>query len=139
MPARDRYHYEFRTALEKEGWTITNDPYGLKIESKRTYPIDIGAERLLAAQKGKEKIAVEIKSFLQDSIASAFHEASGQYIGYFLGLQVQEPDRTLYLAIPSEVFAEMENMALVQMVAEHLKIKFIVFSPFEKSIEKWIH
>jgi XisH protein len=78
MPARDKYHFEFCNALLKEGWIITHDPYPLKIESKRTYPIDLGAERLLAAEKDKEKIAIEIKSFLQDSMASAFHEAAGQ-------------------------------------------------------------
>jgi hypothetical protein len=137
MPARDKYHYEFREALEKDGWVITHDPYNLRIESKRTYPVDLGAEKILAAEKGSEKIAVEIKSFLQDSLASAFHEASGQYVGYFLGLAHQEPDRVLYLAVPVEEFSELEQMALVQMVVAHLNIRFIVFDPFKKTISSW--
>ena len=138
MPARDKYHFEFCEALQKEGWTITHDPYQLKIESKRTYPIDLGAERLLAAQKNTEKIAIEIKSFLQDSMASAFHEAAGQYIGYFLGLAQQEPDRVLFMAVSSAVFTQLEEMTLVQMVVEHLKIHFIIFDPTTKTIVKWI-
>jgi hypothetical protein len=138
MPARDKYHSEFCNALEKEGWTITHDPYPLKIESKRTYPIDLGAERLLAAEKDKEKIAIEIKSFLQDSMASAFHEAAGQYIGYFLGLAQQEADRRLFMAVSVEVYNELEQMALVQMVVKHLNIQFIIFDPLTKTIVKWI-
>ncbi len=26
MPRRDVYHYEIKTALEKDGWNITDDP-----------------------------------------------------------------------------------------------------------------
>jgi hypothetical protein len=39
MAARDKYHYECKTALEKEGWIITHDPYNLRVEGKRNYPI----------------------------------------------------------------------------------------------------
>jgi XisH protein len=138
MAARDKYHYEFREALEKDGWIITNDPYNLKVDSKRTYPIDIGAEKLIAAQRDNDKIAVEIKSFLQDSLASAFHEASGQYLGYFLGLKIQEPDRTLFIAVPEEEYVQLEQMVLVQMVSEHLKMQFVIFDPTLKIITRWI-
>ena len=137
MAARDKYHYECKIALEKDGWTITHDPYPLKVESKRTYPIDLGAEKIIAAEKGLEKIAVEIKSFLADSLAHAFHEASGQYIAYFLGLEKQEPDRILYLAVPAEEFKELEQITLVQMVAKHLNIRFIVFDPIQSIIVSW--
>lgn len=137
MAARDKYHYEFREALEKEGWKITHDPYNLKVDGKRNYPIDLGAEKILAAEKGSEKIAVEIKSLLQDSLAHGFHEAAGQYVGYFLGLAQQEPERVLFLAVPAEEYSELEQMALVQMVVEHLNIRFIIFDPFKKVILSW--
>ncbi len=29
MAAKDKYHQQVRHALEKEGWTITHDPYML--------------------------------------------------------------------------------------------------------------
>jgi XisH protein len=92
---------------------------------------------LILAQLLNEKIAVEIKSFLADSLAHSFHEASGQYLAYFLGLAAQEPDRTLYLAVPVEEFYELEQITLVQMVAQHLNIKFIVFDPLQSKIISW--
>ena len=50
MPAKDIYHNNVRTALEKDGWTITKDPLPLKI-GKRTLSVDLGAEKLFAAHK----------------------------------------------------------------------------------------
>ncbi len=32
MAARDKYHYQFREALEKDGWTVTYDLYFLETE-----------------------------------------------------------------------------------------------------------
>ena len=46
-------------------------------------------------------------------MASAFHEAAGQYIGYFLGLAQQEADRRLFMAVSADVYSELEQMALV--------------------------
>jgi hypothetical protein len=62
MSARDVYHSQVRNALVKDGWTITHDPYVLTFGQKDVF-VDIGAERVIAAEKGSEKIAVEIKSF----------------------------------------------------------------------------
>jgi XisH protein len=39
--------------------------------------IDIGAEKILVAEKGDDKIAVEIKSFISASEISEFHNALG--------------------------------------------------------------
>lgn len=44
MPARDKYHNEVRYALEKDGRTITHDPYVLQYEEV-TVQADLGAER----------------------------------------------------------------------------------------------
>ena len=63
--------------------------------------IDLGAERLLAAHRGTEKIAVEVKSFLAStSTISQFHMALGQFINYRAALRQEEPNRALYLAVP---------------------------------------
>ncbi|MCO6479332.1 MAG: hypothetical protein J5I94_22045 [Phaeodactylibacter sp.] len=57
MAERDQIHFAVRAALEKEGWIITDDP--LRIPTGGTViKMDIGAERLFAAEKGEEKIAV---------------------------------------------------------------------------------
>jgi len=51
MPARDRIHDILREALEKDGWTITHDPYYVPVGTRRAF-IDLGAEQVLAAVKG---------------------------------------------------------------------------------------
>jgi len=57
MPAKDIYHNTVRTALEKDGWTITNDPLTLEICDRSLF-VDLGAEKILAAEKQGRKIAV---------------------------------------------------------------------------------
>jgi hypothetical protein len=66
MPAKDIFHDCFKAALIKDGWHISHDPYNLKVGKKDLF-IDLGAEKLLAADKGSQKIAVEIKSFVSPS------------------------------------------------------------------------
>ena len=61
MAAKDIFHEAVRRSLEKEQWIITNDPLELEWEEVQV-KIDLGAERLIAADRGSEKIAVEIKS-----------------------------------------------------------------------------
>ncbi len=62
--------------------------------------INLGAEQLLAAERGHEKIAVEIKTFLSDSPLTDYHTALGQFLNYRLALEISAPTRTLYLAVP---------------------------------------
>ncbi len=61
--ARDLFHDAVKKALIKDGWQITNDPFFLKVGGVEFY-VDIGAEKLIAAERNNEKIAVEIKSCL---------------------------------------------------------------------------
>jgi hypothetical protein len=63
MPRRDLYHEAVRNALTKDGWTITHDPLSARF-GRQTIYVDFGAERVIAAERGSEKIAVEVKSFL---------------------------------------------------------------------------
>lgn len=99
MAAKDKYHGQVRRALEKEGWTITHDPYFLKLEGVN-YPVDLGAERMIAAQKENQKILVEVKSFAVESIPNEFHTALGQYLDYALGLEEVDPDRLIFWQFP---------------------------------------
>ena len=64
--AKDLFHDAVRNALIKDGWQITEDPLFLKIGGVELY-IDLGAEKLIAAERNNEKIAVEIKSFINPS------------------------------------------------------------------------
>lgn len=71
MPAKDAFHELVRTALENEEWIITHDPYHIDLGFVDFY-IDLGAERLIAATRNGEKIAVEIKTFLAPQLFLSF-------------------------------------------------------------------
>ena len=75
--AKDIYHQIVKEALIKDGWTITNDPYLIPRTNRKPYEVDLGAEKFIAAEKGLEKIAVEIKSFINSSMTYDFHTAFG--------------------------------------------------------------
>lgn len=101
--AKDLFHDVVKTALIKDGQQITNDPLSLKVGGVDLF-IDLGAEKLLAAERGGRKIAVEIKSFVSHSSVSDFHLAIGQFINYRTALKLKEPDRKLFLAIPDGAY-----------------------------------
>lgn len=77
MPAKDRYHDIVVEALNAEGWRITNDPFYIVFGGRGLF-VDLGAEyETLAAEKGGERLAVEIKSFLSPSPVDDLEEALG--------------------------------------------------------------
>ena len=137
MPAKDIYHNTVITALEKDGWTITNDPLPLKI-GKRTLNVDLGAEKLLAAEKQGRKIAVKLKSFVSASPVNNLEEAVGQYIVYEDILEQLEPERIIYLAIRAEVYAQIFSEPIGQLLLEKKRFKLIVFDSLKETIVRWI-
>ncbi|WP_083775336.1 element excision factor XisH family protein [Gloeothece citriformis] len=50
MPAKDIYHDTVKIALQKEGWSITNDPLVLRYGSKDLL-VDLGAKKIIAAKR----------------------------------------------------------------------------------------
>jgi hypothetical protein len=72
MSAKDKFHNFVKIALQKDGWQITDDPLSISMGGVDML-IDLGAEHLLAAERQGEKIAVEIKSFLNTSAITDFH------------------------------------------------------------------
>jgi hypothetical protein len=50
MSAKDKVHQHVVNALQKDGWTITNDPLRV-VWKTRNLQIDLGAERFIAAEK----------------------------------------------------------------------------------------
>ena len=138
MPARDIFHNAVKQALEKEGWKITHDPLPVSFELGDMY-IDLGAEKILAAEKEGEKIAVEVKSFFKTSVISEFHTALGQFINYRLALSEQEPDRTLYLAVPIDTYTSFFTIRLVQNIIKTYQLKLITYQPVTEDIVEWIN
>ena len=120
MPAKDIYHNNVRTALEKDGWTITNDPLPLKI-GKRTLSVDLGAEKLFATEKPGRKIAVKVKSFVSASPVYDLEEALGQYIVYEDILEQSEPEQNIYLAVRAEVYLDIFSEPFGQLLLRKKK------------------
>lgn len=120
----------------KEGWVITNDPLLIQFGGIDQY-IDLGAERVIAAEKGKQKIAVEIKSFLGTSLISEFHTALGQYLNYRIALSKREPERVLYLAIPTDTYQTFFMLPFAQLAIEEYALKLLVYRVDDEVIVKW--
>jgi len=135
--ARDKYHQEFKAALESDGWRVTDDPLYLKT-GRIPVMIDLGAERIIIAEKGNEKIAVEIKTFSNLSFITAFYEAIGKYIVYRKALELNQDARPLYLAIPEGIFKDFDEEPLVLSVFADEHVRVIIYNPAAKTIVQWI-
>jgi hypothetical protein len=136
MPSKDIYHNTVRHALIKEGWTITHDPYTLTFGQKSVF-VDLGAERVLAAERGTEKIAIEIKTFQGASDIRDFENALGQYVFYRSLLARFEPERKLFLAVPESVFVSTLDEPIARPVIEDLEVAIVAFDPREEVIVTW--
>lgn len=136
--AKDKFHDNVREALVKEGWTITAEQ--LRIDLGRSYiEMDLMAENLMAAERNGEFIAVEVKSFLLKSVIHAFHEAMGQYLDYRSALEVVDPQRIVFLAVPSHIFFhEVFQDWFIQKRLREENAKLIVFDVSTNTIERWI-
>jgi XisH protein len=138
MPAKDAFHEIVRTAIEQEGWTITHDPYHIDLGFVDFY-IDLGAERLIAAARDGDKIAVEIKTFLGASTISEFHTAIGQFINYRIALEEEDADRLLYLAVPLDIYKRFFKNAFIQTVIRRNQIPLLVYDIEKQEIAQWIN
>ena len=137
MAAKDRFHAVVRIALEKEQWQITNDPLRLEVGGTK-FEIDLGAQQLLAAERDQEKIAVEIKTFLSDSPLTDYHAALGQFLNYRLALEISDPTRILYLAVPVVAYETFFKREFAQISLERYQIKQIIYDPIQEVIVQWI-
>ncbi len=87
MSAKDIFHEKVKNALIKDGWTIKVDPYKLKWDEDENLYVDPAAEKVIAAEKDNEKIAVEIKTFIGKSTMHDLHLAVGQFLVYQVALE----------------------------------------------------
>ena len=135
--ARDLFHDIVKKALIKDGWTITHDPFTLHSRKEGGLSTDIGAEKVILAENGLTKIAVEVKSFIHMSILHEFLKASGQYMSYSKIIQKNEPMRFLYVAMPTFVYYRLIKYDWVVEVMTDLNMKIILYSSEKEIIEEW--
>jgi hypothetical protein len=137
MPRKDVLHEAIKRALQKEGWIITHDPLRVEFGGLDFY-IDLGAEQLIGAEKDGRQIAVEVKSFIGPSALNEFHLAVGQYVNYRLVLAECEPERTLYLAVPEDIFVSLFDTTFGRLAMQTHQLKVLVFDDQQEVIVKWI-
>jgi len=136
MPARDIYHDKVKNALIKDGWTITHDPLRLSWGGRDMY-VGLGAERLLAAEKAGQRIAVEVKSFVGASEMDDLEKAIGQFVLYQAVLAEREPDRLLFLAVPQFVLRDVFEQPLGELLFQKNLVHVMGFDPDMEVILQW--
>jgi hypothetical protein len=114
-----------------------NDP--LKLGQNIRLYIDLGAERILIAERRAEKIAVEVKVFGSISPLTELQKSVGQYLLYRSLIKKQEPDRKVFLAISSDIYSSLfMTPEIVDYILE-LRISLLIFNPATEEIEQWIN
>lgn len=138
MPAKNIYHDAVVHALIADGWTITDDPLRISFGGRDLY-VDLGAERMtIGAEKGEQRIAVEVQSFLNRSVVRDLEEAVGQYEIYRTVLAQSEPDRLLYLAVPRHTFETVLSERFGQLIISQLRLHLLVFDDQQERVFQWI-
>ena len=89
-------------------------------------------------KKDQRKIAVEVKSFLGPSEMVDLEQAIGQYIVYHEVLSRVEPDRALFLGVDQEVYNNLFEEPIGQLLVESRRIRLIIFDPHTETIRQWI-
>lgn len=139
MAAKDKYHHIVKEALLNDGWTITREPYEIRRKDLVTkgLEIDLAAEKVFAAERGIEKIAVEVKSIISDSTIHDFHKILGQYLNYQVALELIEPDRQLFIAMPEFGYHKLLREGIFSLSVARFNVKLIIFDIESKIITKW--
>jgi glucose-6-phosphate 1-dehydrogenase len=137
MSAKDVFHDAVKSALQKEGWQVADKQLKVTWE-KVELDIDLAADRLLSADRGNEKIAVEVNSFLENSTLYSFHTALGQFINYRTALRQQESDRILYLGVPQDTYETFFQQPFTQAVIQENRLRLVIYSPEREEIVLWM-
>ncbi|QLE42812.1 fatty-acid oxidation protein subunit alpha [Nostoc sp. C052] len=137
MSARDKFHNVVKLALQKDGWRITHDPLLIRIENITDMYIDLGAERIIAAEREGQIIAVEVKNFIGTSTISEFHTAVGQFINYRYALEEIDSERILYLAVPLNTYNDFLNRPFIKTIIQRSQINLIVYDVETEEITRW--
>ncbi len=138
MPKLDFIHFAVKNALIKDGWQVTDDPYIIEYMKTRLYA-DLGAERPIAAERGGQKIVIEVKSFLGTSKFQDLKEALGQYDIYRYLLEETAPERKLYVAISNEAYQNFFSQTVIQLILDKHQLPLIIVDIEIEEIVKWIN
>ena len=91
------------------------------------------------APGGKRQVAaIEISSFVADSPVRDLQEAVGQFVVYRALLSQAEPERTLFLGVPTRVYDSLLSEPIGQIVAADVRLRVLVFDDQQQRVVRWI-
>ena len=79
-----------------------------------------------------------MKSFIGPSTINEFHRAVGQFNDYSVALEIQDPERVLFLAIPNDIWVRFFQKQVIQKSLERIKAKILVYNPNSNIVVEWI-
>jgi len=138
MPSRDAIHAQVKAALQQEGWTITDDPYVISYGERFLF-VDLGISgRFIGAERGSYRIAIEIKELRGKSPIAELEQAMGQYTLYRLLLAQVDPERSLYLAVSTQVYKELFQEPIGKLVIRDLPLNLLIVDVETVEVKQWI-
>lgn len=137
MPKKDNFHETVKIALEKEGWYITNDPLFVPTKGGTNFFIDLGAERIIGAEKDGETIAIEIKSFGGNNPMYTFYEILGQFLVYQIALKEQTKIWELFIAMSDVGFKKLDDSLIFKAAIQTYELKFILINATSQTVIEW--
>jgi hypothetical protein len=66
-----------------------------------------------------------------------FHHAVGQFVNYRMALDQEEPERTLFLAVPSDAYDAFFTLPFAQTAIRYHRLKLLVYHPERELIVRW--
>lgn len=138
MSAKDSIHDAVKYALINDGWTITHDPFTIAYGADNVFA-DLAAERPFTAERGSEKIIVEVKSFTGRSTIQDFKTTLGQYMLYLPAIAKLVPEYKLYVAISEATYYSDLQRDIVRLAVQEYKLPFIVVNIVTQEVIQWIN
>jgi hypothetical protein len=136
MSAKDAIHDAVRNALVKDGWTITEDPYRIRYQGDKLYA-DLAAEKVIAAERGPDRIAVEIKSFGGPSVLHEFEQAMGQLLLYQTVMEETDPGRRVVLGVSDIGYKALRNKPSAVLTLERRRVPVVVIAVDTEEVIRW--
>jgi len=138
MSAKNIDHDAVKDALIADGWTITDDPLHVSI-GERDFYVDLALERdMIVAERGTNRIAIEIQSFISKSTISDFHAAVGQFLVYRSCMKAVGIERKLYLAVPDHSIERIWGERIGVVVRVDHDIRLVSYAIEPPRIVQWI-
>lgn len=140
MARRDKIHQIIIEALEKDGWTITHDPFRVKLEKNgKAVEMDLGAEKFVEAKRDNDEIVIEIKSFLDLSLLNDLYDALGKYLSYRSILRQKNIERDLFLAISTITHYRIKQSSVIHTILEDYDVNLVIIDLNTITVKEWIN